>query len=120
MKDYERVAVTHRIIAVLWGISWLGSIYRIFSPTVGQSSWQWAAISVILLTGLSGHILLAVGASAAKPWARSGSLVAAVLYVLCFPLGTFAALRLYLDAKEQWQPTKKRQSLADAWPMSTP
>ena len=120
MKDYERVAVIHRILAVLWGITWLCSIYRIFSPNVGQSRWEWAALSIVYLVGLSGHVLLALGASSAKPWARPWSLATAPLYILAFPLGTFVAVRLYLDTKNQWQPPKKRESLADSWSTITP
>ena len=119
MKDYERVAVIHRVIAALWGISWIFSIYRIFSPGIGHSRWQWAAISVIYLVGLSGHIVLAAGASAAKSWARSWSLGAAAFYVLGFPLGTVAAVRLFVDSRNHWQALRERKSLADAWPTST-
>lgn len=120
MKDYERVAVTHRIIGALWAVSWLFSIYRICFPGIGHTRWQWAAISIIYLVGLSVHMVLATGASRAKSWARSWSMGVAVFYVAGFPLGTIAAIRLFLDSRNPWQPLRERKSLADAWPTITP
>ena len=117
MNDYSGVSTAHRICSFFYGMALLGLLCELFTPihrTLGQ--YLFLGILIVLLIG--GHLVLAFGASAAKPWARSWSIAIAVLYVFLFPLGTIVAIYFFYKCKNQWQDPKQRRSLADAWPAS--
>jgi hypothetical protein len=117
MNDYDGVSIAHRLCAVVWGLFLLDQVYEFFT-TAHHSPGEWAFIGLFGTLGLCGHIVLAVGASNARPWARPWSIAVAVLYLFAFPFGTMVAVYLFYKCRHQWQIPKQPQSLADAWPAS--
>jgi len=66
------------------------------------------------------YLLLSIGASSAKPWARTGSRVIAIPMLIAFPAGTIAALYILSNCNTGWEIKRYGSSLLDGFPNQNP
>ncbi|WP_331521724.1 hypothetical protein [Pinirhizobacter sp.] len=70
--------------------------------------WEWAQIFLLLVVVFAGHIYLAIGSSQASELARVLSLIAGVLYLFLFPVGTVVGAFLIYKCRTPWQELNPR------------
>ncbi len=117
MENYVKVGRAHRALAALYGLATLFFIYALVLDHESINSMP----GVILLTGLvaglcSAHLAASIGASNAKPWARTLSIIIAVPLLIGFPVGTFVGIYILINSSAEWKVKKYDNKLLDGWP----
>lgn len=103
MERHIKVARAHRALSWLYGL--VAVLIMISFYTASHEKLDMAGVLLVLLIfgGLfSLHHFTSRGARAKKPWARTTSLVIAVLMLFGFPLGTLIGIYLLVNAWKPW------------------
>ena len=117
MDNYVKVARAHRIIAAIYGLLTIFCVYSLFFDSESVNSILGLAIfSVVIGILFIAHLAASIGASNAKPWARTLSIVIAIPLLFGFPAGTVAGIYILMNSNAEWKIKKYDSKLLEGWP----
>ncbi|MFZ6759849.1 hypothetical protein ACO0K9_21800 [Undibacterium sp. Ji50W] len=96
MEKHEKVARTHRVLAILYGLL-LAVFGFLLYPHSGLPSGGLIGVALLFLGLTVLHYATSVGASNKKPWARMLSTLIALLMLFAFPVGTIIGAYLLFN-----------------------
>ena len=117
MSNHVSAANAHRTLAGVYflGFALLAVFLLAATATPPDVALTVSIVPAVLFIGV--HMLIARGADACKPWARTASIVIGVLCLPAFPIGTGLGIWLLSNSLTPWTPEKKYAgSLTDGWP----
>jgi hypothetical protein len=117
MENYVKVGRAHRWLAALYGLATLFFIYALIFDRESINSMIGGIFLTVLVAGLcSAHLAASIGASNAKPWARTLSIIIAVPLLIGFPAGTVVGVYILINSSAEWKVKKYDSKLLDGWP----
>ncbi|MFZ6654179.1 hypothetical protein [Undibacterium sp. TJN19] len=96
MEKHEKVARTHRALALLYGLLLLVLGYMLY-PHSGKPNNALISVFSIFLSLTVLHYATSVGAYNKRPWARMTSTLIALLMLFAFPVGTIIGAYLLFN-----------------------
>jgi hypothetical protein len=104
-KNYRYVWTVHRVMAAFVAIFLVVNAYELLFGQTQRSTAEWVQIFLALAAICAGHIYLAIGSSHATDLSRVLSLVAGILYLFLFPVGTVVGAFLIYNCHKPWEAT---------------
>lgn len=114
MERHIKIYRTHRVLAVLYMVAFVGIAAAIVIPmssgkdNVGDIPWGVFVAVALVIAIICLHWTVGGAAKERKPWARVASMVIAVLLLPGFPFGTIIGIYLLVNAIPQWDPPPKK------------
>lgn len=102
-KNYRYVWTVHRVMAAFVAIFMVVNACELLFGQTHRPTEEWVQIFVVLAAICAGHIYLAIGSSHATDSARVLSLVAGILYLFLFPVGTVVGGFLIYNCHKPWE-----------------
>jgi len=102
-KNYRYVWTVHRMMAAFVAIFLVFNAYELLFGQTHRPTAEWLQIFVVLSAICAGHVYLAVGSSHATDSSRVLSLVAGILYLFLFPVGTVVGGFLIYNCHKPWE-----------------
>lgn len=99
-------------MAAFVAIFLLVNAYELLFGQTQRSTTEWVQIFLVLAAICAGHIYLAIGSSHATDSSRVLSLVAGILYLFLFPVGTVVGALLIYNCHKPWEEATARAARA--------
>ena len=111
-KNYRYVWTVHRMMAAFVAIFLVVNAYELLFGQTHRPTEEWIQIFVVLAAICAGHIYLAIGSSLATDSSRVLSLVAGILYLFLFPVGTVVGGFLIYNCHKPWAADERASQVA--------
>ncbi|HMH66456.1 MAG TPA: hypothetical protein VK519_00910 [Pinirhizobacter sp.] len=107
-KNYRYVCTVHRMMAAFVALFLVVNACELLFGQTHRPTAEWVQVFLVLAAILAGHVCLAIGSSHASDGARVLSLIAGILYLFLFPVGTVVGAFLIYNCHKRWDEANAR------------